>query len=117
MRKKTEMKRKAILKVAHEVFCERGYEKTSMNEIAARLGGSKTTLYGYFSSKKLLFQEVMSAAANRKDVYKRQDLAESGQDAGIRKTSYRRTAMADQYDLRRVSYQQERTRPDAVRAD
>ncbi len=65
MRKKTEMKRKAILKVAHEVFCERGYEKTSMNEIAARLGGSKTTLYGYFSSKKLLFQEVMSAAANR----------------------------------------------------
>lgn len=65
MRKKTEMKRNAILKVAHEVFCEMGYEKTSMNEIAARLGGSKTTLYGYFPSKKLLFQEVMSAAAHR----------------------------------------------------
>ncbi len=67
MRRKTEIKRNAILKVAHEVFCEKGYEKASMNEIATRLGGSKTTLYGYFSSKKRLFQEVMSVAAYRKN--------------------------------------------------
>ena len=66
MRRKTEIKRNAILDVAHEVFCEMGYEKASMNEIASRLGGSKATLYGYFSSKKTLFQEVMSIAADRK---------------------------------------------------
>ena len=67
MRKKNEIKRNAILKVAHEVFCERGYEKASMSEIAARLGGSKATLYGYFPSKRLLLQEVMSIAAYRKN--------------------------------------------------
>ncbi len=66
MRKKTEIKRNAILKVAHEVFCEMGYERASMNEIAVRLGGSKATLYGYFPSKKLLFQEIISIAANGK---------------------------------------------------
>lgn len=65
MKKKTEIRRNAILEVAHEVFCEMGYEKASMNEIAARLGGSKATLYNYFQSKEALFQEVMSVAAYR----------------------------------------------------
>ncbi len=65
MKKKTEIRRNAILDVAHEVFCEMGYEKASMNEIAVRLGGSKATLYNYFPSKEALFQEVMSIAAYR----------------------------------------------------
>ena len=38
---------------------ELGYERTSMSEIAARLGGSKATLYSYFPSKELLFFGVM----------------------------------------------------------
>jgi len=58
MRVKTETRREAILEVAAQVFQELGYERTSMDEIAARMGGSKVTLYGYFASKQQLFLEV-----------------------------------------------------------
>jgi AcrR family transcriptional regulator len=59
MRVKTEEKRQAILEVAREVFRERGYAGASMAEISARLGGSKGTLYSYFSCKEDLFTAVM----------------------------------------------------------
>src|SRR5262245_47229580 len=59
MRVKTEEKRQAILEVAREVFRERGYVAASMAEMSARLGGSKGTLYSYFSSKEDLFMAVM----------------------------------------------------------
>jgi TetR/AcrR family transcriptional repressor of mexJK operon len=52
-------KRRAILDVARETFFERGYAATSMSEIAARLGGSKGTLYNHFRSKEELFGELM----------------------------------------------------------
>jgi len=58
MRVRTEAKREAILEVASQVFQELGYERASMDEIAARVGGSKVTLYGYFASKQQLFLEV-----------------------------------------------------------
>ena len=59
MRRRTEAKRNAILKVARELFSQKGYQNTSMSEITAKVGGSKATIYGYFKSKKLLFQAVM----------------------------------------------------------
>ena len=59
MRVKSEARRQAILDVAAEVFCEQGFEQTSMSEITARVGGSKATLYSYFPSKEALFVEVM----------------------------------------------------------
>lgn len=59
MRVRTEAKRESILETAAEVFMEMGYERTSMSEIAARMGGSKATLYSYFPSKEELFFEVM----------------------------------------------------------
>jgi AcrR family transcriptional regulator len=58
MRKKTDAKRDAILKVAAEVFREQGFERASMAAICARLGGSKSTLYSYFQSKVDLFVAV-----------------------------------------------------------
>ena len=63
MRKKTDAKRQAILKVATQVFREMGFQNASMNEIAARLGGSKTTLYNYFPSKDEILLEVMRDVA------------------------------------------------------
>lgn len=62
MKKKTEAKRQAILDVAAQTFRELGFERTSMSEICARVGGSKATLYNYFDSKEELFFAVMSAA-------------------------------------------------------
>ena len=48
-------RREAILDVAQEVFLEEGFANASMSAIAARLGGSKGTLYNYFKSKEELF--------------------------------------------------------------
>ncbi|RCW45290.1 TetR family transcriptional regulator [Halopolyspora algeriensis] len=40
-----------ILEVAEEVFATRGYQTTSMDDIAQRVGLSKPMLYEYFGSK------------------------------------------------------------------
>lgn len=50
-------KREAILTAAREAFLENGYAGASMSDIAARVGGSKATLYGHFRSKEELFAE------------------------------------------------------------
>lgn len=65
MRVKTDEKRQEILAIAREVFRQRGYAETSMGEISARLGGSKSTPYGYFPSKEELFLAVMLDTAGR----------------------------------------------------
>jgi len=62
MRVRTDDRRNAILEAATEVFREVGYERASMAMIAERVGGSKTTLYGYFPSKEELFWNVMVGA-------------------------------------------------------
>lgn len=49
-------RRDAIVEVARQVFYEEGYAAASMSSIAARLGGSKGTLYNYFRSKEELFE-------------------------------------------------------------
>ncbi|AYB58145.2 TetR/AcrR family transcriptional regulator [Ralstonia solanacearum] len=59
MRRKSEAKRDAILDVAAGLFREVGFERASMAEISARVGGSKATLYSYFDSKEALFFEVL----------------------------------------------------------
>ena len=62
MKSKTEAKRQEILKAAAEVFREVGYERATMSDIRARIGGSKATLYNYFPSKESLLLEVMHHA-------------------------------------------------------
>lgn len=62
MRVKTDARREAILGIATELFREVGYERASMAEIAARVGGSKATLYNYFKSKEQLFAVAMMDA-------------------------------------------------------
>jgi AcrR family transcriptional regulator len=62
MRVRTEDRRQAILEAAIAVFRDVGYERASMATISARLGGSKTTLYGYFPSKEDLFAAAMIEA-------------------------------------------------------
>jgi AcrR family transcriptional regulator len=59
MRVRTDERRNAILKAATEVFREVGYERASMAMISERVGGSKTTLYGYFPSKEELFWDAI----------------------------------------------------------
>ncbi len=63
MRTRTDRKRQAILDAAYGLFCEKGFEKTSVSDIRARAGGSKATIYSYFSSKEELFVECMFSLA------------------------------------------------------
>ena len=53
------MRRSKILAVARRAFVEDGFAAVSMSTIAARLGGSKGTLYNYFESKEVLFAAVV----------------------------------------------------------
>jgi AcrR family transcriptional regulator len=64
MRVRTEAKKQDIIRIAGELFDELGYERTSMSAIAARVGGSKATLYGYFSSKEDLLRAVLDHDVN-----------------------------------------------------
>ncbi len=58
-------RRAAILEIARTAFLQDGYSGTSMSQIAVRLGGSKATLYNYFSSKKELFVALADEEATR----------------------------------------------------
>lgn len=49
--RKPELKRKMLLKTAAHLFLERGFRKTSMNDLAELLGISKPALYYYFPNK------------------------------------------------------------------
>jgi AcrR family transcriptional regulator len=61
--KKRDSKRQAILDAAYRLFRTRGFDKTSVSEITAAVGGSKATIYSHFPSKEELFVECMMAAA------------------------------------------------------
>ena len=63
MRVKTDARRQGIIEKAREAFRDLGYERASMSEIAARVGGSKATLYSYFKSKEELFVESLRGSA------------------------------------------------------
>ncbi|MFT4038223.1 MAG: helix-turn-helix domain-containing protein [Thermomicrobiales bacterium] len=51
--------REHIILSAKAVFLEQGFERTSMDEVAARAGSSKRTLYVHFGTKDALFQAVI----------------------------------------------------------
>ncbi|MGB3337793.1 MAG: TetR/AcrR family transcriptional regulator [Devosia sp.] len=57
---RTERKQAAIVAASAEVFLSTGYAGASMDEIAARSGVSKQTVYKHFTSKEALFTAVIS---------------------------------------------------------
>src|SRR6185503_592547 len=65
MRVRNEEKRHDIIRIAAELFDELGYERTSMSAIAARVGGSKATLYSHFASKEDLLRAVLDHDVNQ----------------------------------------------------
>jgi len=56
-----EQRREAILEAAAEVFAEKGYQRATMREIAARVGIAPGTIYLYFRSKR----DLLLAIADR----------------------------------------------------
>ena len=51
--------REALLRAAAELFAERGFEQTTVREVAARAGVNQALLFRYFGSKQELFAEVL----------------------------------------------------------
>ena len=50
-----------IVRTARRIFVENGYERTSMGDIAAVAGVTRTTLHYYFRTKDRLFQAVFGS--------------------------------------------------------
>jgi AcrR family transcriptional regulator len=55
-----DQRRDRILQAARGVFFEEGFSAATMSTIAARLGGSKATLYAYFKNKEDLFDAIIA---------------------------------------------------------
>jgi len=65
-RGRLERKRTTLL-AATEVFLDKGYDRTTMDEVAAQAVISKPTVYKYFSDKEQLFAEIVHATAGELD--------------------------------------------------
>jgi AcrR family transcriptional regulator len=56
---KRERRREAILRAAHALFVEKGYDATTLNDIVRRSGGSLATLYDMFENKPGLLRALV----------------------------------------------------------
>jgi AcrR family transcriptional regulator len=52
-------RKEEILDVATQLFAERGYEGTSMNDVAERVGMRKASLFYHFATKDALYEAVL----------------------------------------------------------
>jgi len=58
-------KRNELLQIAGDVFKDKGYEASTLNDIAARFGTDRAAIYYYFAGKEEIFQEVFQATAKK----------------------------------------------------
>jgi AcrR family transcriptional regulator len=54
--------RDQVLEIAVQLFNERGYDATSVSDLAARLNLTKSALYHHFDSKEALLSEALESA-------------------------------------------------------
>jgi len=63
-REKSKAKRRAaIIEIAKTSFLKNGYDSTTMSSISQQMGGSKGTLWSYFTTKEELFAAVIDNLA------------------------------------------------------
>src|SRR5260370_30493797 len=55
-----ERRRATLMAAASELFAERGYDRASLDELAARVGVTKPIVYRHFASKKDLYLELLA---------------------------------------------------------
>ena len=65
MTKKRIIKREKIIKDASNLFFEKGFSNTSINDIIKVTGGSKRDIYKEFGNKTGLFSEIIETYTNR----------------------------------------------------
>ncbi|MBQ0058069.1 MAG: TetR/AcrR family transcriptional regulator [Bacteroidales bacterium] len=57
--------RAELIEVARQLFASKGYDSTTMNEIASLSGKGRRTLYTYFRSKSEVFMAVINQETSR----------------------------------------------------
>ena len=57
---KGERRKQELLRIAYQMFIQKGYEETSIDEIIAEAHIAKGTYYYYFSSKEAMLEEVIN---------------------------------------------------------
>lgn len=58
-------RREQLLDVALDIFAQRGYHETSMNDVAEAAGITKPVLYQHFASKRVLYLALIDEAGRR----------------------------------------------------
>lgn len=58
-------RREQLLLVARGIFAERGFQSTTMDDIAKEAGFTKPILYQYFESKTHLYHEIVTQTAQK----------------------------------------------------
>ena len=58
-------RRQQILLAAQQLFVERGFEQTTMGDIAARLGTSRPTIYTYFATTSAILEALFESGLER----------------------------------------------------
>ena len=73
--------RAGVLEIAVELFNEQGYDATSVADLAARLGVTKSALYHHYTSK----EELLAAALERRRAFDHAvaDLVREAQEGGL----------------------------------
>jgi AcrR family transcriptional regulator len=64
----TESRREEIVRMAASLFLDKGYERVTVDDIIALVGGSKATLYSQFGGKDGLFEIVIKQCCADVDV-------------------------------------------------
>jgi AcrR family transcriptional regulator len=72
-----------ILRIAEQVFAERGFQATTMEDIAERVGVTKPLIYEYFGSKEGLLSACITSARTQLRVATEAAWQQVGADAPI----------------------------------
>ena len=64
---RSDRKRKLLLLAATEIFLDKGYDGTRMEDVAMKASVSKPTVYRFFSDKERLFAEIVRATTSEID--------------------------------------------------
>jgi AcrR family transcriptional regulator len=78
--KMEDSKKERIVAEAIRLFCEKGYEATSVREIVEAVGVTKPVLYYYFKNKDELFRHVIETAMDPFDEAQTEICARAGTD-------------------------------------
>jgi len=89
--------RKELLSQCFDMFAEKGYAAITMREIAQGLGVSTGTLYHYFSSKEMLFEQLV-------EEWTRQDLLRAEAELETAQTLAERIAAAFHFIAKNEDY-------------